>query len=674
MFSLSVAHTIPHRTVSLIGAALLLAALLLPATPQVAHAQPRVAVIEGDYLGENGLPNQEKSQDACRKVVALLQRGRVPCVLTKDSEVEREGVPEAAVAILPYNRAMTDAEAAQVCRFMDGGGKLVCLFVAHDAVLERIGLRPGGLAATPEGDPFAQLVMTDGLAGAPGSVGWAPEQVALVEPAAGARPLAMWRGKSGTTTALPALLARESGAFFTADARSLNGAGGAQLLRAVIGQLCPALWPAMLPTDPAQVGPLGRFASLVQLQAYVARQVQANPLFADALAQATVATGIVADIKAAVAAGDLARALALEEQFGPAADRAFWASYPSIPGELRGVWMHNTAAPSWPVAMQHLKDANFNAVFPYMMSGGVAFYRSKVLAVHPKVRTHGDYLSEAVAAAKAAGVPIHARMLNLTTLFAPADAVTALRKAGRLMVTTKGTSSSWLCPTSPANRQAQVAAALEMAGYGVDGIHFDYLRYPWKDVCFCKRCRAKFERDCGVKVGRWPADAVDGCYRGRFADWRREQITTLVAEIAQAVRRKRPSIFVSAAVFLNWESHRESFGQDWVAWIDRGMVDFVCPMDYTPDPERFELYVTRQEKWIAGKCPWAAGLGVYADSMKYGGAHMAVEQIRVAREHGSRGFVIFNYAPALVTDYVPWLKLGVTREPTAFACPAGAVP
>lgn len=345
---------------------------------------------------------------------------------------------------------------------------------------------------------------------------------------------------------------------------------------------------------------------------------------------------------------------------------ALCQSYRPVPGELRGVWMCNYAEPSWTAATTALADANFNAIFPYMMSGGVAFYHSRVLPEHPDVATNGDYLAEAVAAAKAAGVPIHARMLNLSTLFAPADVRKCLADQGRLMVNTSGKTVNWLCPSNPANRQMEVSAALEMLAYGIDGIQFDYLRYPGGDTCFCGTCRRKFESDLGIKVGKWPEDVTKGCYRGRFADWRREQITSLVGDMYHAIKAVKPSAAVSAAVFLNWEDHRNEFGQDWKTWIDRGFVDFVCPMDYTTNPERFSLYVTRQEKWIAGKVPYAAGIGINADGYHFAGPEQALEQIRMAREHGSQGFVIFNYNPELVRDYLPWLKLGVTSKPTQF--------
>ena len=61
-----------------------------------------------------------------------------------------------------------------------------------------------------------------------------------------------------------------------------------------------------------------------------------------------------------------------------------------------------------------------------------------------------------------------------------------------------------------------------------------------------------------------------------------------------------------------------------------------------------------------------AGIGVNADGHHFPGPQRAVEQIVIARQQGARGFVIFNYCPALVNDYLPKLALGITRTPTAF--------
>lgn len=644
---------------------MLLVALLLPSPPP-AYAQGQVVVVEGDYLGEHGLPNQAKSRQCFQHVVALLQAARVPYVVTRDSQVEREGLPPATVAIFPYNRAMTSREADRVLRFMDAGGKVVVFFVAHEAILRSMGVRRVALHSTAQADPLTSISTLTAIPGMPEEVSWHTDTLAQAEALPGARPIAVWQGKIATASAHPAITAHDQGLFLSSSPLGLPLKAGGALLRGLIGLVHPEMWHAMLPMEASALGPCGRFKSLQQLGEYVEGRAQVHTGYDDALAIVRKATGYFPEIRHALDTHDVERALTLEQEARRTAESAALASYPSIPGELRGVWMHYSADPSWAVAARNLQDANFNAVFPYMMSGGTAYYASKVLPVHPKVKQKGDFLAEAIAATRAAGLPLHARMLNLTTLFATPEAREAMGKAGRLMLTADGKSSDWLCPTSPENRQVQVASALEMAAYGVAGIQFDYLRYPWKDTCFCKRCRQKFERDLGLSVKDWPAEALTGGYRGRFADWRREQLTSLVAEVSGALRKQYPGLMVSAAVFLNWEGHRESFGQDWVTWIERGLVDFVCPMNYTADMDKFQLYVSRQEKWIGGKAPWAAGLGVYADGCRYGGPEMALEQIEVARAHGSRGFVIFNYSSALATDYLPTLKQSVTRTPSAF--------
>ena len=41
-------------------------------------------------------------------------------------------------------------------------------------------------------------------------------------------------------------------------------------------------------------------------------------------------------------------------------------------------------------------------------------------------------------------------------------------------------------------------AMCELARMGVDGIHFDYIRYPDSGHCFCSGCRARFEAFAGA--------------------------------------------------------------------------------------------------------------------------------------------------------------------------------
>ena len=136
--------------------------------------------------------------------------------------------------------------------------------------------------------------------------------------------------------------------------------------------------------------------------------------------------------------------------------------------------------------------------------------------------------------------------------------------------------------------------------------------------------------------------------------------TTVVAAVAERVRKIKPNCKISAAVFRNWPTDRDNVGQDWKVWCDRGYLDFVCPMDYTPDSRAFGRMVAGQLEWT-GKVPCYPGIGVSCwpdptDVCKL------IEQITITRRLGTKGFTIFNYSPTEARHVVGLCGLGITRK------------
>jgi uncharacterized lipoprotein YddW (UPF0748 family) len=117
---------------------------------------------------------------------------------------------------------------------------------------------------------------------------------------------------------------------------------------------------------------------------------------------------------------------------------------------------------------------------------------------------------------------------------------------------------------------------------------------------------------------------------------------------------------VSAAVFPNWPADRNGIGQDWKLWCDRGYLDFVCPMDYTPHNMGFENLVASQIEW-AGKVPCYPGIGLSTWPDKTDVARL-IDQITIARRLGAKGFTVFEFNPATARDVVPLCGKGITRR------------
>lgn len=184
--------------------------------------------------------------------------------------------------------------------------------------------------------------------------------------------------------------------------------------------------------------------------------------------------------------------------------------------------------------------------------------------------------------------------------------------------------------------------------YDVDGMHFDYVRFPAPDYDYSRPALERFRRWLEPQL----ADSVVENYAMLQAEdplvytdsfpeawdrFRREQITRLVERVYYGVKKRKPNVVVSAAVFGNAEDAYLRRYQDWLNWLRLGILDVACPMAYTPDTEVF-----RQQIEVAleagGRDRVWAGIGAWRIPVE-----STLEKIAVARQLGTRGIVLFSY-------------------------------
>ena len=636
--------------------------------PPSASPRPPVVIVEGDFLGPDGADLKAESGKYARGVRLALEAVGIPFEMSKDSTVEKWGLPATCrVALLPYNRAVSAEELSQFRAFLDRGGKVIALYVGPDELLLACGVRPGEVIRADRPDRFAMMrLRRDALPLLPDTVTQSSWNIRRCEPQPGATVLATWTDATGSENGPPAAVFAERGAFISHVFVPGDEYAKGQLLRSLIGYFVPDILPDLARSELAQVDAVGRFGTLDRLADGLQRRHDLGQRVDAPLAAAREAQSLREASEQALTEGQAIAAMEAASAARLAAAKAFYATYPPKPGELRGVWMIYRGRPTWDETMQRLREANFNAVMARFCSAGVAYFPSRYLPEGSFAKENGDQLAAAAAAAARYGIPLHARMLALFLYEAPPGVRHSYAKAGRLMISSDGEATDWLCPSHPENRKLVIGACLEMASrYPVAGIQLDYIRYPWKTYCFCPTCKARFQHDLGVKVDHWPFDCLEGKYRGRFADWRREQLTSLVREISLRLRDVRPGLQFSADVFVNWETHRESFGQDWKAWVDAGLLDFVCPMDYTADDEQFATWVTRQRGWVNDRVPLCVGIGPRVEDCNLSPEHV-LRQIELSRQLGGDGFVLFDYDEVLAANHLPVIAAGLSAEPSVF--------
>jgi uncharacterized lipoprotein YddW (UPF0748 family) len=98
--------------------------------------------------------------------------------------------------------------------------------------------------------------------------------------------------------------------------------------------------------------------------------------------------------------------------------------------------------------------------------------------------------------------------------------------------------------------------------------------------------------------------------------------------------------------------------QDWPSWLDRGLVDFVTIMDYSPTPAEYESWITDAKKKKQKLKKVNIGIGAYK---LVNFPHLFEQEFRICENIGGRACVVFHYGSLLEN---PELKGPLIRDRT----------
>ncbi|MDK2930604.1 MAG: hypothetical protein PWR07_735 [Bacillota bacterium] len=344
--------------------------------------------------------------------------------------------------------------------------------------------------------------------------------------------------------------------------------------------------------------------------------------------------------------------------------------------EVRGLWVVRTSMATRESVEKMVDLAsrnNFNALFVQVNGRGEAYYTSSMVPRMPDVEEGFDPLAFCIERAHAAGLQVHA-WINAFTVgklgcreYQPEHVLS--RHPEWALVDEAGVST---LDYTPGMAQGELVSpmldpAIEgvkayvhdvfmevVRNYDVDGVHFDYIRYPSPRFGYGDVARAAFHCLTGYDPldlakgpkaleGKGGEEAGEALYRELMAKWnafRRDQVTEVVRRVYQDVKRVKPGVAVSCAVFPDAADAAEHRLQDWKAWLSRGIVDFVVPMAYTSDGDLFARHVREAVEAAPGCGRVLAGVGAYNMLEDPAGC---IEKIAMARRLRAAGVVLFSY-------------------------------
>lgn len=615
-----------------------------------------IAVITGVADGPEG----QGLEHYAKQVVNLLNRAGLPCGSLTATDVAGGALKTQKLAIFAYSPAWTPEAVTQVQEFVARGGKIIVFYTLPAPLAELLGVsKMQWQRADPPGR-FARVVFDGSLPGLPAAIAQNSWNANLFEPAGPqARVIGQWHNEAGQAQG-PAVLINNHGAYMGHVLMESDLADKQAFLLAVIGRLVPGAWEIAAQNALQRAAIVGPFADRDQLQAHLRKAAPEAAVAARVQASLAQATRAETEARQLLAARKYPEAIQVAARYQAALQQAYFIAQPSRATEWRAVWNHSGTGDcgTWDEAMKRLKDAHFNAVAPNMWWGGLAHYDSKLLPLSDTFAQQGDQIAQCVAAGKKYGIEVHPWKVNWNLTNAPAEFVEKMRAEKRLLINAKGEEGKWLCAGNPANQQFEIDTMLEVVrNYDVDGVHFDYIRYPGGDGCYCATCRQQFETRLGRPVANWPQDC-QGALKEEWMQFRCDNITRVVREVSQQARRIKPGIKISAAVFSDYPQCKYGVGQDWVLWCKEKYLDFVCPMNYTDSDTRLRNLLANQVAEVGGSVPLYSGIGQFIIS-----DDRVAGQIAITREMGADGFILFNMGRGLAEQTLPKLAQGATSAP-----------
>ncbi len=177
--------------------------------------------------------------------------------------------------------------------------------------------------------------------------------------------------------------------------------------------------------------------------------------------------------------------------------------------------------------------------------------------------------------------------------------------------------------------------------YKIDGIQMDYIRYPSKNYGYNPLALKHFKE----------SNFVD------YQEFKRDNVTNFVKKIYEGAKKINPQLTVSAAVFANYDDAYYTRSQEWVKWLQSGIIDKVYLMAYAKENEVIKKQLDfasslEQRKQIV------VGLRSWDDDNAYRGKEI-LAKINIALKKDLGGLAFFSYYGIKNQNYYKYIKQGL---------------
>ena len=348
--------------------------------------------------------------------------------------------------------------------------------------------------------------------------------------------------------------------------------------------------------------------------------------------------------------------------------------------ENRAVWYRSNEKSDDAVraTVERMKQMNINALYlETWYNGRFAGFSENPLIAHTTANGDYDVLEGFVRIGHENGIEVHAWVENffIGTVEAQEQANTALSKhfEGRWTVDRKGqntyfysvsnTNFIFMNPYDREVRDFLLDFYREIVTkYEVDGIHLDYIRFPElnygkDDFGYNEDIVSAWQKQQGTDVD--PATLTSGALYDSFVLFRQEIINSFVAEVSGMLRKTKPSVSLSAAVYPIPDVYKKTIFQDCRNWVENGYMDELFSMTYGEDNRYVSENAAMYAKMAGDNCFYTTGISAFGETTSGNFALQMTETVAA----GADGVAIFALAN-ISSNYTQPIVQGAFRTPS----------
>ncbi|MGB7441948.1 MAG: glycoside hydrolase family 10 protein [Coleofasciculaceae cyanobacterium] len=325
---------------------------------------------------------------------------------------------------------------------------------------------------------------------------------------------------------------------------------------------------------------------------------------------------------------------------------------PATLTEIRGVWLTNVASgvlfAPWGIkrAMQQLSQQNFNTVYPVAWNRGHTFYPSEVAK-----RFTGEF-QEPLITFLYLGQDVlaeilqqgHEQGLRIIPWFeygfmAPKDSQLAKQHPDWISRSQQETNNPqvWLNPLHPGVQQFLLELILEVVRrYDVDGIQLDdHFGMPI-ELGYDAFTVQLYQQE---HAGQSPPDDPEN---PEWMIWRANKITDFMETIFEEIKLVKPDCLVSLSPNYQEFAYKH-YLQDWLTWVERGLVEELVLQVYRDDLDSFQAQLSQTAIKLASRLIPVA-VGILTGTPKQPVSIKQIEQqVQLVRDNSLDGVSFFYW-------------------------------